>query len=289
MRFQTAILPFLPSLVAAITPPNVNGMGLVWSETFQGPAGTPPNTNVWNIMDAIDTNNEVQTYTHSNNNLQISGGGTIQFVPRKSPTGHWTSGRIETKDSWTPQPGKVMMVSANILVGNNPTGNKQGIWPAFWLLGDALRHGTQWPQAGEIDIFEQVNGVPTGHGTLHCGSVPGGPCHETTGRSGTVAMPTEGFHVWSVKIDLTNGDWRAQTISFQVDGNTYYTVSGADLNDGPVWSTLAHSPLYMILNVAIGGDWPGAPNGVSHSLPQQVPTYHLLILVNRPRLTAMVL
>jgi beta-glucanase (GH16 family) len=238
-------------------------MELIWSDDFEGPSGAPPNTNVWDVMDAIDTNNEVQTYTGSNNNLQISGGGTIQFVPRKSSTGHWTSGRIETKASWTPTPGKVMMVSANLLLGNNPVGNKQGLWPAFWLLGDALRHGTQWPEAGEIDIFEQVNGVNLGHATLHCGSNPGGPCHETTGRSGTVAMPTDGFHVWSVTIDLTNPDWTAQTISFQLDGNTYYTVSGADLNDGPVWSTLAHSPLYMILNVAVGGDWPGAPNDVS--------------------------
>ncbi|KAI8623158.1 glycoside hydrolase family 16 protein [Xylariaceae sp. FL1651] len=260
MHFQSTILALLPSLAAAITPPNVNGMTVVWADDFEGPAGSPPNTNVWNIMDAINTNNEVETYTGSNNNLQISGGGTIQIIPRKSPSGHWTSGRIETKGSWTPQPGKVMMVSANILLGSNTVGNKQGIWPAFWLVGDAIRHGTPWPQAGEIDIFEQIDGVATGYGTLHCGTNPGGPCHETTGRSGNVAMPTSGFHTWSVKIDLTNGDWRAQTISFQLDGNTYYTVSGADLNDGPVWSTLAHSPLYMILNVAVGGDWPGAPN-----------------------------
>ncbi|KAI1178080.1 glycoside hydrolase family 16 protein [Nemania sp. FL0916] len=263
MRFQTTILPLLPSLVAAIRPPNVNGMNLAWFDAFEGSAGSSPNTDVWNVADAISTNNEVQAYTHSNSNLQISGGGTVQFVPRKTSAGKWTSGRIETKQSWTPQPGKVMMISANILVGNNAVVNKQGVWPAFWMLGDAVRHGTQWPQCGEIDIFEQVNGIATGHGTLHCGSNQGGPCHETTGRSGTIAMPLEGFHTWSVKIDLTNGDWRAQTISFQMDGNTYSTVSGADINDAPVWSTLAHSPMYMILNVAIGGDWPGPPNAAT--------------------------
>ncbi|KAI1112680.1 glycoside hydrolase family 16 protein [Nemania sp. NC0429] len=260
MRFQTTLLPLLPGLVAAIRPPNVNGMELKWFDGFEGPAGSSPNTDVWNIMDAINTNNEVQAYTHSNENLQISGGGTVQFVPRKSSTGQWTSGRIETKQSWTPKPGKVMMVSANILVGGNPAGTKQGLWPAFWLLGDAVRHGTEWPRCGEIDIFEQVNGLATGHGTLHCGDAQGGPCQETTGRSGTVPMPLDGFHTWSVKIDLTSGDWRAQTISFQLDGATFYTVRGADLNDGPVWSTLAHSPMYMILNVAVGGDWPGPPN-----------------------------
>ncbi|KAI0528151.1 glycoside hydrolase family 16 protein [Xylaria bambusicola] len=263
MRFQATLLPLLPSLVAAIRPPNVNGMNLAFFEAWEGPAGSAPNTNVWNIMDSINTNNEVQTYSLSNNNLQISGGGTVQFVPRKSSTGQWTSARIESKASWTPTPGKVMMVSANILVGSNAASNKQGMWPAFWLLGDAVRHGTEWPACGEIDIFEQVNGVATGHGTLHCGSEQGGPCQETTGRSGTVPMPLDGFHTWSVKIDLTNGDWRAQTISFQVDGNTFYTVSGADLNDAPVWSTLAHSPMYMIFNVAVGGNWPGAPNAAT--------------------------
>jgi len=83
MRFQTAILPLLPSLAAAITPPNVNGMKLTWFDAFEGAAGSSPNTDTWNIMDAIDTNNEVEVYTHSNSNMQISGGGTIQFVPRK--------------------------------------------------------------------------------------------------------------------------------------------------------------------------------------------------------------
>jgi beta-glucanase (GH16 family) len=263
MRFQAAFVALLPSLAAGIRPPNVNGMNLVWSEAFEGPAGSSPNTAVWNVMSDINTNDEVQKYTGSNSNLQISGGGTVQFVPRKSPTGQWTSGRIETKASWTPQAGKVMQVSANILVGNNAASRKQGIWPAFWLLGDAMRHGTPWPQAGEIDIFEQVNGVATGHGTLHCGSVPGGPCHETTGLGGTVGMPLDGFHEWSVRVDLTSSDWRAQAISFLLDGRAYFTVRGADLNDGPVWSTLAHSPLYMVMNVAVGGDWPGPPNDVS--------------------------
>ncbi|KAI0877499.1 glycoside hydrolase family 16 protein [Hypoxylon argillaceum] len=263
MRFQSSLLPLLPGLAAAITPPSVKGMTLTWFDAFEGAAGSSPDTSTWNIMESINVNNEVETYTAGNNNLQISGGGTVQFVPRKSSTGQWTSGRIESKASWTPAAGKVMMVSANLLVGDNAAAAKQGIWPAFWLLGEAVRQGTAWPRCGEIDIFEQVNGVATGHGTLHCGDNPGGPCHETTGRSGTVPMALTGFHTWSVKIDLTNADWRAQTIAFMLDGATYYTVSGADLNDGPVWSTLAHSPMYMILNVAVGGDWPGAPNAAT--------------------------
>ncbi|KAI1136245.1 glycoside hydrolase family 16 protein [Hypoxylon sp. FL0543] len=264
MRFQQSLLACVaPGLVAAIAPPNINGMSIVFSEDFEGPAGGSPKGDVWNIMDAINTNNEVETYTTSNQNVQISGGGTIQFVPRKSPTGLWTSGRIESKGSWTPAPGKVTKIQANILLGSNPVINKQGLWPAFWALGDAMRHGTQWPAAGEIDIMEQVNGIPTGFGTLHCGTAVGGPCTEPLGRSKSVAMPLDGFHTWGVTIDRTNDDWRAQTISWELDGNTFSTVAGADINDAPTWSTLAHSPLYVILNVAVGGDWPGAPNALT--------------------------
>ncbi|KAI0394090.1 glycoside hydrolase family 16 protein [Xylariaceae sp. FL0594] len=261
MRLQTAIPALLLATRASgIRPPNKPGMSLVWSEDFEGPSGSPPNPAVWNIMGDIHTNNDVQKYTNFNNNLQISGGGTIQFVPRKGPQGQWTSSRIESKASWAPRPGKVTQIAANILLGANSPDRKKGIWPAFWLLGDAMRHGTPWPAAGEIDIFEQVNGLATGHGTLHCGTLPGGPCHETTGLGGSVSMPTTGFHEWAVRIDLTNSDWRAQSIQFMLDGNVYFTVRGADLNDGPVWSTLAHSPLYMVMNVAVGGDWPGPPN-----------------------------
>ncbi|KAI2602521.1 glycoside hydrolase family 16 protein [Hypoxylon sp. NC1633] len=264
MRFQQSLLAtVVPNLVAAITPPSIQGMNIVWSENFEGAAGASPSGNVWNIMDAINTNNEVQTYTTSNQNVQISGGGTVQFVPRKSPAGLWTSGRIESQGSWTPAPGKVMKIQSNILLGSNPTGTKQGMWPAFWALGDAIRHGTQWPQSGEIDIMEQVNGILTGYGTVHCGSSVGGPCNEPIGRAKTTPMSADGFHTWGVTIDLTNNDWRAQTISWELDGTTYSTLTGADINDAPVWSSLAHSPLYVILNVAVGGDWPGAPNAAT--------------------------
>ncbi|KAI1823471.1 glycoside hydrolase family 16 protein [Xylaria intraflava] len=261
MRF--GIVALFPLLVAGIRPPSLKGMKLMWSDDFEGPAGSSPNSKEWNIVTDIHVNNEVETYTVLNDNVQISGGGTIQFVPRKSLLGQWTSGRIESKPSWTPKAGKIMTASASIRLGSNGAASKKGIWPAFWLLGDSIRHGTSWPKCGEIDIFEQVNGLATGHGTLHCGTAQGGPCHETNGRSGSVSMPLNGFHTWSVEINLTKSDWRSQTISFQLDGKTFFTVSGANINDGPVWSTLAHSPMYMIFNVAVGGNWPGAPNAAT--------------------------
>ncbi|KAI1336478.1 beta-glucanase [Xylariaceae sp. FL0016] len=259
MQYRAAILGLIPSLVVAITPPNIDGMTIQWSEAFKGSAGSSP-SDQWNVMDAIDTNNEVQTYTTSNNNLQISGGETIQFVPRKSSAGHWSSGRIETKDSFTPAAGKIMKIQSSILLGDNAATNKQGVWPAFWALGQAMREGTSWPMAGEIDIFEQVNGVATGYGTLHCGTSSGGPCNEPSGLATSIPMPTTGFNTWAVTIDLTNSDWAAQTMTWQLNGATYKTTTGSDIGDQATWATLAHSPVYVILNVAIGGDWPGPPN-----------------------------
>ncbi|KAI1850398.1 hypothetical protein JX265_002296 [Neoarthrinium moseri] len=264
MRFQpSTLLPLLPALVAGIAAPRIDGFNLLFSDDFAGSAGSPPNADLWDIAQAINTNNEAQTYTTSNNNLQISGGQTIQFIPRKGTTGVWTSGRIETKGSWTPAPGKVMLIQASLLLGNNAQANKQGLWPAFWALGDAMRHGTEWPLAGEIDIFEQVNGAPTAYGTVHCGSNPGGPCNEPNGRASTVALPTEGFNTWGVRIDLTNSDWTQQTIQWQLNGATFNTLTGSDIGDQGTWATLAHSPLYVLLNVAVGGNWPGQPNAAT--------------------------
>ena len=120
------------------------------------------------MLSAIDTNSEVQSYTTATRNLQLSGGQTVQLVPWKSTTGQWTSGRIESVDSFTPTAGKEMIIQGSLRFGGNAQANKQGMWPAFWLLGDAVRHGTPWPQCGELDIMEQIDGVMTGYGTAHC-------------------------------------------------------------------------------------------------------------------------
>ncbi|KAB5571828.1 glycoside hydrolase family 16 protein [Coniochaeta sp. 2T2.1] len=252
---STTILSLLPGLVSAWSAPSYGGLNTIWQDGFEGSAGAPP-SDLWNIAQDIHTNNEVQVYTSSNHNLQISGGSTIQFVPRKSPSGLWTSARIESRASFTPQPGKVLQVEATIRLGSNPQSQKQGVWPAFWMLGESIHHGTQWPQCGELDIFEQVSGVPTGYGTAHCVA-----CNEPLGKVGTTGIPVDdGFHTWSIRIDRTPGDWAAETISWSLDGSVYHTLTGGELGDQGVWATLAHSPLFVILNLAVGGDWPGAPN-----------------------------
>ncbi|KAH7313798.1 concanavalin A-like lectin/glucanase domain-containing protein [Stachybotrys elegans] len=259
MKQSTLFLSaLLAPLAQAWQPPHIESMNLVWGDSFKGDAGSHINSEDWNIALHVNTNNEVQNYTESNRNIQISGGETLQLVPLRGENGEWTSGRVETVASYTPQPGKRMTFEANIRTGENA--NKQGIWPAVWLLGDAIRHGTEWPLCGEIDIYEQVNGVMEGHGTLHCGSFPDGVCNEPTGIAETVVIPNNDFHTWSVAIDRTSNDWQTESITWLLDGVPYHVLTGAGLGDEGTWATLAHSPMYMILNVAVGGNWPGDPN-----------------------------
>jgi len=261
----SSIIPLL-SLASAGAVPRPPGLKVIWSDDFTGAAGALPDSSKWNLVTGIHTNNEVQDYTRSNQNVQLSGGDTVQFVPRRDAKGKWTSARIETKEYFTPAPGKTMTVEAAIRFGDHQLANKQGIWPAFWMLGEAIHKGTDWPMCGEIDIMETVNGLLTGYGTVHCGSnpKPGGPCNEPIGRPGTVTIPDNGWHTWSLTIDREGkASWQDEVIRWAFDGGVYHTLSGAQLGEQAVWSTLAHSPLFAILNVAVGGNWPGNPNAAT--------------------------
>jgi len=245
----------------AIKPPSIDGMGLTWYDDFDGCAGCELDLDEWEYRLYLEHNKELQEYTDSNKNAQLSGGDTLQLVPWKDNKGEWTSARVETLDSWTPQPGKKLRWQASLRMGDASA--RQGIWNAFWLLGDSVRHGTEWPMCGELDAFEQVNGIMEGHGTVHCGDEAGGICDEPNGLGASVAMPDNDFHDWAVEIDRASDDWKTETISWMMDGNSFHKVSGSDVNDEHVWATLAHSPFFMIFNVAVGGTWPGDPDNAT--------------------------
>ena len=172
MRFTSyaSLLPLLTPLTSAWSPPSYNGYNLVWTDTFPGATGQLPNEGNWNIIDGnLGVNNELQTYKRNPRQVQTSGGTTLQLIPWHDGSA-WTSGRIESKYTFTPAAGRRTMAEAQIRFGGNAISTKQGMWPAFWLLGDSLRHGTSWPQCGELDILETVNGQLTGYGTVHCNS-----------------------------------------------------------------------------------------------------------------------
>jgi beta-glucanase (GH16 family) len=254
----------LAAVASAWNAPAYGGFNTVWQSTFQGNGGSSPDQGQWNILNAhLNVNAELETYTSSTKNVQLSGGQTLQIVPWRdgSVQGGWSSGRLESKYTFTPAAGRVTMAEAQIRFGGNAIGNKKGIWPAFWLLGDNIRHGTGWPACGEIDILETINGQLTGYGTMHCDVYPGGICNEPSGIAGTIGIPDQGWHTWRAVWDLTNGDWRAQTITWFRDGQQFNQISGARINNLNVWQSVTARPLFFILNVAVGGGWPGNPDG----------------------------
>ncbi len=167
------LLPLL-SLTTAWSPPTYPDLALIWSDSFPGNSGSLPNEGNWNIIDGnLGVNNELETYRRSTRTVQTSGGTTLQLVPWRdgSVSGGWISGRVESKYTFTPAAGRKTVAEAVVRFGGNGIETKQGIWPAFWMLGDSIRHGTPWPACGELDVLETVNGALTGYGTMHCNSL----------------------------------------------------------------------------------------------------------------------
>ena len=104
-------------------PPNINGFHIVWSDAFLGPANTLPDTNNnWNLIQAGPNrdNKEVQFYTNSLQNVQLSGGSTLQIMPQKDGSGKWTSARLEGIQKFSCQAGQKMILQANLRTGRSP-------------------------------------------------------------------------------------------------------------------------------------------------------------------------
>jgi beta-glucanase (GH16 family) len=256
-QFITA-LALLLSQADAWDAPIYPGYSRVWQSTFAGSSAQLPQTDHWNIVTGnLGVNAELQTYARSTRNVQTSGGSTLQLVPWRdsSVPGGWTSGRLESKYVFTPQEGRITLGEAQLRFGSSPTTNKKGIWPAFWLLGDSIRHGTPWPQCGEVDVMETVNGQLIGHGTIHCDVYPGGICNEGTGIANTIGIPNQEWHTWTVQWDRTSSAWQSQSITWYMDGVKFHQVTGSRINNEAVWKSLCQSPMYFILNVAVGGNW----------------------------------
>ena len=252
-------LATMAAVASAWQAPQYNGYSRVWQATFMGPRGTLPHPNNWNIIEGDENhNNEFQRFTSSTQNVLFSGSDTLQIIPRrdsKAPNG-WTSARIESKYTILPRDGKITRIESSLRLAGNPRERKQGIWPAFWMLADTYRKGlAEWPGCGEIDIMENINGQPVGHATTHCDVYPGGRCNEPSGLSSGVTLADNQYHVWRVEFDRTKRDFNDQTITWFMDGAQFHKITGRIVGDAAVWATLAQNPMYIILNVAVGGNW----------------------------------
>jgi beta-glucanase (GH16 family) len=226
-------------------PPNPgNPEHIVFDDEFNGAAGTEPDSSKWSQDPGNGQNGELETYTNGDN-TKMDGNGNLVIEADKTATGY-TSGRINTSDHFNFTYGHV---EARIKVSGT-----QGLWPAFWLLGSNFKTGTPWPNCGEIDIMEHVGKVPNAvYSTIHAPAYYGGNGY---GSPYTIGGDfASDFHTYAL-------DWDSSHMTFSVDGNAFFTVDRANLEQtkGP-W--VYDHPFYIILNNAVGGDWPGAPDGTS--------------------------
>jgi hypothetical protein len=238
----------------------------IFGDDFNGAAGTGVNTANW----FYDTGTgfgtgEIETMTNSTNNVYLDGAGHLVIKAIRDGNGNWTSGRIETQrsDFGVPAGGELAM-EASIQQPNVSGAAGEGYWPAFWSLGAPYRVDHSWPKDGEIDILEDVNGLSSVYGTLHCGVAPGGPCNEFNGiGSGQRACAgcQTAFHTYRVEVDRSVSP---EQIRWFLDGVNYFTVS-ANQFDATTWANAVDHAFFVIFDLAMGG---GFPTGVAgHNTP----------------------
>ncbi|MFF6987716.1 lectin [Streptomyces sp. NPDC010273] len=234
---------------------------VTFSDTFDGAAGSAVNSSKWTQETGDNVNNhEREYYTSGTNNAALDGQGHLVITAKKENpanyqcwygTCQYTSARMNTSGKFSAQYGHV---EARMKI---PRG--QGMWPAFWMLGTDIG-SVGWPNSGEIDVMENVGFEPsTVHGTIH------GPGYSgANGIGAGYTLPggqafADAFHTFAV-------DWAPNSIKWSVDGVVYETRTPADVG-GNTWAF--NKPFFLILNLAVGGDWPGDPNSAT-AFPAQL-------------------
>ncbi len=210
---------------------------LVWSDEFDN---NELNLNKWTYDlgqgDWGWGNNELQFYTNNSANINVDSGYLHIIAKSQQFAGaNYTSARIKTKDLYEFTYGKV---EARIKI---PYG--QGFWPAFWMLGSNI-DDVSWPYCGEIDIMEHVNNENVIHGTHHYDNNG----HNYIGNS--VVCDASEFQVYSI-------EWTPYSIKWYLNGSIYFQNS---IDPSSVSKEEFHSPFFLLLNLAVGGLWPGNPD-----------------------------
>lgn len=255
-----SILVLYSSVGSTVPTSNPAVWSLVWSDEFIGPNGSPVDSTKWSFDIGGNGwgNNELESYTSRTTNAALQDGALAIKALNETYTGpdnitrNYTSARLLTRNKFTQTYGRF---EARIKV---PYG--QGIWPAFWMLGDDIG-SAGWPNCGEIDIMEHIGREPSNvYGTLH------GPGYSADkGVSASYSLPpsrkfSDDYHTYAV-------EWEPNVIRFYVDGLLYKTRTPADLPAGKTW--VFNHPFFLIINVAVGGYWPGYPDATT-VFPQQM-------------------
>ncbi len=251
--------------------PTLPGWQLVWADEFTQPNGTSPDSGKWNYDIGTGSggwgNNELQYYTARTNNVRIENDQLVIEAKAENYMGSsYTSARLLTQGKWSWTYGRM---EARIKVPRT-----QGIWPAFWMLGTNIP-SVGWPQCGEIDIMEHIGREPKiVYGTVH------GPGYSGSGGVGGSYTfgpdVADDFRVFAV-------EWSTNVIRWYVDGINYFTVTPANIG-GNTW--VFNQPQFFLLNVAVGGNWPGNPDGTTILPQKMLVDYVRVYTTNAPPPTA---
>lgn len=233
---------------------------LVWSDEFNQSDGSRPDPAKWKfeVGSIGSTNRELEYYTNRPDNSFIRGGNLVirarkeTFIGPDNVTRNYTSARITTQGLFEETYGRF---EARIKI---PRG--QGIWPAFWILGDDFGK-VGWPGCGEIDIMENIGKEPSIiHGSMHGPGYSGVRDYSAAYKLPGGVNFYDDFHVFAI-------EWEPKVVRFFVDQDLYATFTPSRLPAGMKW--VFDHPFFIILNVAVGGDWPGPPNSTT-VFPQEM-------------------
>ncbi|MET3105582.1 beta-glucanase (GH16 family) [Oxalobacteraceae bacterium GrIS 2.11] len=249
-----------PSAPASLAIPGTVPSGtLIWSDEFGNTSGSnaAPNQNVWQFDSMANgfktVNSELEVYcgwasllapcTATPNAYVGATDGYLHIAALQPVAGSYTSARINTAGKFSMTYGRV---EARIKL---PEG--QGLWPAFWLLGNNIG-SAGWPACGEMDVMEHVNApVPDWiAGTLHMSGASG-----ATGPTTHYNVAASGWHVYGMI-------WSKGMVQYYVDSpaNVYATYQASAMPAGAIWPFDSGQASFIILNLAVGGSWPGAPD-----------------------------
>lgn len=227
-RQKDSLQPLDGKPAAAVAQAAAASYQLVWSDEFDG---SSVNTSKWSFETGPGVNNEKQYYQSSN--ASVSNGNLVITAKKQTVNGwKYTSARMNTAGHFTTQYGRV---EARIKLASG-----QGLWPAFWMLGNNIST-VQWPKCGEIDIMEQVNTSSTIYGTIHWDA------NGHVSYGGNTSTSITDYHVYAI-------EWDASSIRWYVDGNQYAT---ANILNNINSTEEFHKPFFIILNMAVGGDFLG--------------------------------
>jgi len=256
--------------------PNIASGTLVWSDEF---ANAQPNPAVWTYETGASGwgNSELEDYcawassvspcNPANPNAYVGTDGALHIVAEQPSPGVYTSARMKTEGLFSFQYGRIE-VRAQVP-------EAQGFWPAFWLMGNNI-NTVSWPACGEMDVLERVDaaGSPDWNaGSIHGTGFTGG--NIGTNYSFPSGQTAAGWHTYGMI-------WSKGSVAYYVDNpaTPYATFTPASISgfSGSVWP-FDTGPNFLILNLAVGGSWPGSPTS-STPFPSQMVVDYVRIYTN---------